>query len=108
MVRRVTLPAKPQNGSKLKGFVLMDLDTLIYGPINLRGPNVGVMDYDCLLGAFRNNLRQYLGAKTVAQRKWCVNLLIEECKERENSNDSASREFYVSLKTDLLGELKLI
>lgn len=108
MVRRAPRSQRKDPGAKLKGFVLMDLDTLIYGPINLRAPSGDILDFDGLLRVFRNNLRHYLLEKTTAQRIWCVNRLIEECRNRENSipETTNEREFYKLLNSDLMQELK--
>jgi hypothetical protein len=89
MVRRATHNRSTNSERKLKGFALLDIDTLLYGPLELRTASSRTEEFEVLNRVFKNNLRNYLEHKTRPQREWCVARLLDECNLRaaaENMN----------------------
>ncbi|MFM2016887.1 MAG: hypothetical protein RL007_543 [Bacteroidota bacterium] len=89
MVRRATHNRSTDSERKLKGFALLDIDTLLYGPLELRTSDSRTNEFEVLSRVFQNNLRNYLEHKTRPQREWCVTRLLKECNLRsaaENVN----------------------
>lgn len=101
---------RKKTSKALIGFVLVDVDTLIFGPVNERAPSRDALNFDLLRPSIMNRLKESLHKKTNAQAKWCLKQLIKEALHRKQTALSYSGDhyFYEKLELLLIDELHLL